>query len=336
MPFERELEVGLAAVRRAAGVCRAVQRAIAPDVLDKRDKSPVTVADFASQAIVCQALSEAFAQDAVIAEEDAAALSDPENAAFLERILSEVRQAGLPASQADLARWIDHGRHTEKPRRFWTLDPIDGTKGFLRKEQYAIALALIVDGRIEIGILGCPNLPARDPWDRQTGALFTAIRGQGAQVRPLDDPRAAPQPVRCSSTRNGALARLCESVESGHSAHGESAQIAAKLGIVNEPVRLDSQAKYAVVARGEADIYLRMPTRADYREKIWDHAAGVLVTEEAGGRVTDIHGRPLDFTRGSALTENQGVIVTNGGLHDAVLAAVASVRGTPQQGSALA
>lgn len=327
MSFTRELEVGVAAVRQAARACRAVQRQITPDVLDKKDKSPVTVADFASQAIICKALSEVFPQDAVIAEEDAAALNEPDNAPFLERILTEVNAAEVAAQRDDLVRWIDHGRHAEQPRRFWTLDPIDGTKGFLRKEQYAIALALIVDGQIQVAVLGCPNLPAKDAWDKQHGAIFTAIRGCGAQLHMLDDLRAAPQAVRTSGTRKSSQARLCESVESGHSAHGESAQIAAQLEITNAPVRLDSQAKYAVVARGEADIYLRMPTRADYREKIWDHAAGVLVVEEAGGCVTDIHGRPLDFTRGSSLKDNQGVVVTNGGLHDAVLAAVRSVRG---------
>ena len=332
MARERELQVGIEAVRQAAKACRAVQSAITPDVLAKKDKSPVTVADFASQAIVCRLLAEAFPDDAVIAEEDAAALSEPENAAFLDRILEEVRATGLAASAADVARWIDHGRHVEQPSRFWTLDPIDGTKGFLRKEQYAISLALIVDGRIEVAILGCPNLPAKDAWDKSTGAIFTAIRGAGAQLWSLDDPSAAPQAVRASSTRDPSLARLCESVESGHSAHDASSQIAAKLGIQNDPVRLDSQAKYAVVARGEADIYLRLPTKADYREKIWDHAGGVLVVEEAGGKVSDIRGRPLDFTRGSSLTENLGVVVSNGGLHAAVLDAVASV--LPQSATA--
>ncbi|MFV0444679.1 MAG: 3'(2'),5'-bisphosphate nucleotidase [Planctomycetaceae bacterium] len=326
MSWERELEVGLAAVRRAAVACRAVQSAMTPDVLKKQDKSPVTVADFASQAIICKALADAFPDDAVISEEDAAALADPENAAFLDQILAQVNAAGLSASRSDLAKWIDHGSHESQPRRFWTLDPIDGTKGFLRKEQYAIALALIVDGEIEVAVLGCPNLPAKDAWDKQIGAVFTAIRGQGALLHLLDDPQTDPQTVRASSTRKSSQARLCESVESGHSAHSESACIAQALGIENEPVRLDSQAKYAVVARGEADIYLRLPTRADYHEKIWDHAAGVLVVHEAGGRVTDINGKPLDFTRGSALTENQGVIVTNGGLQDAVLAAVKTTR----------
>jgi 3'(2'), 5'-bisphosphate nucleotidase len=82
---------------------------------------------------------------------------------------------------------------------------------------------------------------------------------------------------------------------------------------------MDSQAKYGVVARGEAEIYLRMPTRADYHEKIWDHAAGALIVQEAGGTVTDIHGRPLEFHHGRELSANRGVIVSNRLLHARVL-----------------
>ena len=120
---------------------------------------------------------------------------------------------------------------------------------------------------------------------------------------------------------------MCESVESGHSSHGHSHQISQSLGMSAEPVRLDSQAKYAVVARGEADMYLRLPTRKGYREKIWDHAGGVLVVQEAGGRVTDVHGRDLEFTHGYELAVNEGVIVTNGKLHETVLSAVQNVLG---------
>ncbi len=120
--------------------------------------------------------------------------------------------------------------------------------------------------------------------------------------------------------------RYCESVESGHSAHGDAAAIAARLGIVAPPLRMDSQAKYAVVARGQADLYLRLPTRADYREKIWDHAAGTLIVSEAGGIVTDVTGRPLEFNHGRELSSNQGVIVTNGPLHQRL---IDSIRGIP-------
>ena len=101
--------------------------------------------------------------------------------------------------------------------------------------------------------------------------------------------------------------------------------MAELLGITADPVRLDSQAKYAVVARGEADIYLRLPTRADYQERIWDHAAGVLVVEEAGGRVTDVTGKPLDFSLGQTLQQNRGVVVTNHHVHERVLGALRGV-----------
>lgn len=327
MSFAKELEVGLAAVRVAARVCQAVQSAITGDVMDKNDKSPVTVADFASQAVICRALLTAFPDDPVISEEEAHALNRPENAPFRDRILSELAAVGIETSADELSRWVDHGSEKSPENRFWTLDPIDGTKGFVRGDQYAISLALIVNGEIQVAILGCPNLRLQDAWAKERGALFSAVRGEGAQLRPLSNESVKPQSVRVSSTRKGEFARLCESVESGHSAHSDSARIAGLLGITNDPVRLDSQAKYAVVARGEADIYLRLPTRKDYREKIWDHAGGVLVVEEAGGRVTDIDGRPLDFQQGSELRNNRGVVVTNGGLHQQVLDAVSSVLG---------
>ena len=88
---------------------------------------------------------------------------------------------------------------------------------------------------------------------------------------------------------------------------------------------MDSQVKYGLVSRGDASIYLRLPTQKSYRENIWDHAAGSIIVEEAGGRVTDIQGKPLNFSVGNKLTNNRGVIATNGKLHDLLLKAVQQV-----------
>lgn len=316
--YEQELAVGIAAVEHAARICRSVQSQVTDDVLQKNDRSPVTIADYASQAIVCRRLATEFPEDPVVGEEDAAALRSPDQQPFLERVLDELRQADIDARADDALRWIDHGGHDAFCDRFWTLDPIDGTKGFLRGEQYAISLALIVGGDIQVAVLCCPNLAVGA--DGTAGCTFSALRGSGAFVRPLNGQDR--NSVRVSLTAEPSAARFCESVESGHSAHDRAARAAEALGITTEPVRLDSQAKYAVVARGEADIYLRLPTRADYREKIWDHAGGVLVVEEAGGRVTDVDGNRLDFTHGRALERNRGVVVTNGLLHDRVIAAL--------------
>ncbi len=319
--YESEQAIAIEAVRSASALCRAVRAEISPESLSKRDQSPVTVADFGAQALICRTLAEAFPGDPVIAEEDSTALQTPDNAAMLDRVIEHVRRLIPDAERHDVLRWLDHGGARGYSDRFWTLDPIDGTKGFLRGGQYAVALALIVGGRVEVAALACPSLPFVPRSDGPVGTIFSAIRGQGTRARPLEEESPVHE-IRVSDQDDAASARFCESVESGHSAHGESAAIAERLGIITPPVRLDSQAKYAVVARGEAEIYLRLPTRADYREKIWDHAAGALIVEEAGGVVTDVAGRPLDFTHGSELAVNRGVIVSNGRFHERVLNAL--------------
>lgn len=322
--YQNELQTALAAVRKAARVTQAVQKQITDDVLEKKDSSPVTIADYASQAVICHALKNAFPDDPIVGEEDAADLRGGENAGFVDRILEELSAIDVDATADEVCSWIDHG-NGKASTRFWTLDPIDGTKGFLRGQQYAISLALIVDGQLTVAALGCPNLPV-DPADPSSpGSLFFAVRGQGAFLVSIESDETGLDkavPVSTGNARQWPEARLCESVESGHSSHSRSAQIAASLGITKAPVRLDSQAKYAVVARGEADIYLRLPTRKAYQEKIWDHAGGALVVQEAGGTVTDVNGKPLDFTHGFELTQNRGVVVSNGPLHDAVVEAV--------------
>ncbi len=324
MVWERELQTALTAVWDAAKICRSVQATITPDTLEKKDKSPVTIADFGSQAVVCRVVGNVFPHDTIIAEEDSSELQVLENQPFLHRIHEEICRQCMEASHDEICRWIDRGGATDFTHRFWTLDPIDGTKGFLRKEQYAISLALIIDGRIELGVLGCPNLGASVSDAANTGSLFYAVRGQGAFVVPLEGD-GSPVPIHVSKTADPAATRFCESVESGHSAHGASAEIAQRLKITAAPIRLDSQAKYAVVGRGEADIYLRLPTKADYHEMIWDHAGGVIVVEEAGGKVTDVAGRPLEFTHGRTLKNNRGVVVSNGRLHDAIIDTVLAV-----------
>lgn len=93
---------------------------------------------------------------------------------------------------------------------------------------------------------------------------------------------------------------------------------------------MDSQAKYGSIARGAGDIYLRLPVKATYQEKIWDHAAGDLIVREAGGQVTDIHGKRLDFSVGRTLANNKGVIAAPAAVHAKVLEAVQEVLSAKQ------
>ena len=151
----------------------------------------------------------------------------------------------------------------------WTLDPIDGTKGFLRGEQYAVCLALLVDARVELGVIGCPNLPV-DPSNPNgaRGCLFVAVRGQGSQQFTLS--ASEPTPLSIPTSAPSTLSFL-ESVESAHSSHSFNARVSELLRIQKPslvqkpPVRMDSQAKYCCLARGEGGAYLRMPTGVGYR-----------------------------------------------------------------------
>jgi 3'(2'), 5'-bisphosphate nucleotidase len=317
------LPVMTVAVRAAGRVCRLIQADLVNTAaVEKGDKSPVTVADFAAQAIVSRILERALPNVPLVGEEDAALLREPENEAVRDQVVKNVLGEWTDADSTAVLAAIDRGAAAcDGTGTYFVLDPIDGTKGFLRGEQYAVALALIEEGEVVLGALCGPNL---DGPNGAKGAVFLAARGQGSVMLPLDESAGDAVPIRVSDIADPARTRFCMSAEKAHSHKGWTDHVADKLGVTADPVRIDSQCKYGLVARGDAELYLRLPTRKDYQEKIWDHAAGMIVVTESGGRVTDIDGKPLDFTHGRTLRENRGVVCSNGKLHDAVIAAIAA------------
>lgn len=322
--YQQELTAAIQAVRKAARVTAAVRRElVAGHSLEKNDRSPVTIADYGAQALIFHDLHAVHPDIPAVGEEDAGSLNDPDHAEMRQHLLRFVEQIDSGLSEDEVITAINRGNHSGGAEdRFWSLDPIDGTKGFLRDEQYAIALALIENGKPVLGVLGCPSLPV-SAGSQSTGCLFAAAEGVAPFAELLSEPDTS-QPVQTSATASADQAVFCESVESGHSSHSASADIIQALGTTSEPVRMDSQCKYAAVARGEADLYLRLPTRPGYEEKIWDHAAGAYLVGAAGGTVTDIEGRPLDFSLGRTLKNNCGIVASNGKFHSAVLDAIQS------------
>jgi 3'(2'), 5'-bisphosphate nucleotidase len=326
---ERFLRAALTAVGEACQVARRVQNELGETRrILKSDKSPVTVADFAAQSVIIHRLCSELGETLVAGEESSGLLQVPEQAGVREAVVESVRAVWPEVTTDQVLDAIDGGNHDATAPAFWTLDPIDGTKGFLRGGQYAISLAYIEQGKVVLGVMGCPNLsadfdrPFSDP--DPAGLIYYATRGGGAWVLPADDISAPPTRVVPIAAGPEASIRVCESVESSHSRQDETARIIEALGGAGTPARLDSQCKYAVVARGQADAYLRMPTRADYVENIWDHAAGMIIAEEAGMVVTDIHGRPLDFSQGRGLTRNQGIVCASPRWHGRIIAALGS------------
>lgn len=352
MPSKKQ--VAIDAVLKSTKLCEQIQaEMVSTDAMQKNDRSPVTVADFGSQALICKAIGDAFPKEVIVAEENAQSLK--QNRHLLERVTDYVNRfckagsspavggvctpdVGCPheaaVSAETVCEWIDRGSG-EVGQSFWTLDPIDGTKGFLRRDQYAVALAWIVDGEVQLGVLGCPNLPhqlermekeaprqGESPRgvalqeDTARGCLFVAARGEGTALYTTTGTFLAE--VRVSENAR----RLAESFESTHGDSDAHSNIAKQLGLTSPPIQMDSQAKYGIVACGEASLYIRLPNPAspDYRECIWDHAAGLIVVEEAGGTVTDARGAPLNFMTGRRMVENSGVVATNGNpLHNQVL-----------------
>ncbi|CAI7764512.1 unnamed protein product [Closterium sp. NIES-53] len=397
-----DLSVAERAVQLSCRLTKKVQAQLRREAEDvtrsKPDKSYVTVADWGVQAVVSWVLKQAYPGEVVsmIAEEDTKQLTNDAGSAILARLvgvvnecLAEARLVGIepperPLEAPEVLELINRGSSEGGAvGRHWILDPVDGTLGFVRDDQYAVALALLDSGSLKLGVLGCPNFPVRPEWlrhphrfyritsklfpscDWREGVVLKALRGHGAFVEPLvgGDPAAvAAADVRrteCGSSRissssggsNGGSSRrvkldpswsaastsnchvsdvcepccatFCEPVEKANSNQTFTAGLADLLGISNAPLRVYSMAKYAAIARGDADIFMKFAHNG-YQEKVWDHAAGVVIVEEAGGIVTDAGGKPLDFTKGRFLSSlDRGIVASSSlELHQQLLTAI--------------
>lgn len=301
----------LAAVRDAAKLCRRVQRHHL--IANAKGGEPVTIADYGAQALIGRALQTHYPDDAVVAEESGAQFLElvaAEQRADALRILSEI--LGQSVSEAQVVAWLDVGRG-KSSRRAWAIDPIDGTRGFIARRHYAIACGLLVDGEAAEGIVAAPG------YDEQ-GALFYTRDGAVWRA-PIDG--GAGERVAVSQRRGAHELVAAQSFEKRHASKSRMRRARELAGLGKTRIReLDSMEKYALVACGDADLYMRLPPAgSSYAHKIWDHAAGTALVIQAGGRVTDLDGSPLDFSQGDTLP-NVGMIVSNGQHHDRIIAAV--------------
>ncbi|XP_047147900.1 PAP-specific phosphatase HAL2-like [Vigna umbellata] len=234
--------------------------------------------------------------------------------------------------------------------RFWALSPLDGKMGSACGDQYAVGLSLIEDGEVVLGVLGCPNYPMRKDWFSyhlsyqrmismltpptsetwNKGCIIYAERGgRKAWIQPLLHvnkkyvwPNHAKQ-VSVSSVDNLALATFCQPIEKANSSHTFTEGLAQSVGLSNQPLRVYNMMKYAAIACGHAEVFMKF-ARAGYKEKIWDHAAGAIIIQEAGGMVTDAKGNPLDFSEGLNLESlDRGIVACAGTtLHEKIIDAV--------------
>lgn len=313
MPISRDslnlnaVLIAVAAASRVAGRAAAERGSLA-DLL-KDDRSPVTVADLAVQVAVTAGMRAAGVPhaDRLVGEEGSDSL-DAGGSKMLEQIIRLAGEAladanladAAPTREAEVRELLDAGGldpETEGRDVFWSLDPIDGTKGFLRGQQFALALGLVEGDSPVIGFLGCPHLPLERAEDYGVadpiGSIYAGVVGEGARAGDTNATEMASlDPIAVSPTPPEGRVRVCLSYEKAHGDQDRTSAALEATGVSTTPIRIDSQCKYAMVASERADLYLRL-AREGYREKSWDHAAGCAVVRAAGGVVESATGEPL-------------------------------------------
>jgi 3'(2'), 5'-bisphosphate nucleotidase len=364
-PYAAELNLALGAVHAASHLTKSVLRSLQNNVSaeTKADDSPVTIADFAAQALLIAALHAVYPEDHFIGEESAGALR--QNEALTDRVWqlvqraeqkhagadgkSEVHLLTFPTNKEQMFDLIDRGGEGQVTGRgrVWVMDPVDGTATFMQGQQYAVALCLLVDGVQQVGALGCPNLgfdvdgplgQTRIHEDRVDesgcGVLLSAVKGQGTFVRSmLEDGLGEARRVDLTALPQKRLTEV-NFVEStiGKTSLSQSEHNAVATSLGSSwpgTVLWSQQMKYAALTLGATDVMVRIPKTKDRFTYIWDHAGGHILFEEAGGMIKDFNGRDIDFTKGRQIKGevNYGMIAAMPGLFSDVEKAVKDVLG---------
>jgi 3'(2'), 5'-bisphosphate nucleotidase len=264
MAYEKELQTALEAAERAGEVILHHYSAFIAIPDAKADIS--TQADRDSQETILQHIRQAFPQDSLCAEENTPTLASA---------------------------------NRDGPR-LWIVDPIDGTRGFARKNgEFSVMIALLDENLIRVGVVLEPS----------TNRLTYASRGQGCWRQ--DMPNSPP--IRC---RVGQAKTLSEAIlTQSHSRRpGRQHTLATALSPGKLIETYSAGIKLAQVARGEADLYLN--TYLHFND--WDICAGQILVEEAGGMVTGLRGEPIRYGVGQK-AERTGLLASNGLLHQGSL-----------------
>jgi len=212
--------------------------------------------------------------------------------------------AAFPADGLLTEEAPDDGSRLTKPR-VWMVDPLDGTKDFIRGESgFAVMIGLCVDERPALGVVYQP-IGDRLYFASRAAGAFTVLAG------------GAPERMRVSAVSEPSQIRM---VASKSHRDEKIDQVRAALGITDELNVGSVGLKLGLIARGERDLYVNPSGHS----KLWDVCAPEAILVEAGGRLTDAHGSPIDY-RGKDVRCLDGLIASNGQLHDTVVERLAAL-----------
>lgn len=220
---------------------------------------------------------------------------------FYNQCLNELNINGLENAK-DYIKY--RGKSSE---RQWTIDPIDGTIGFQKGLLYAVGVGFMENSIPRVCAIAVPDSAGKPL------TIFSAEQGQGAQMSYNNSDII---PIKVSQKEKLEEIRLC------HSLHYDQPwvlQFARKIGITNF-VQIDSMAKFAMVADGSADLYIK-PLDMEH-SFTWDFLPGDLIVREAGGTVTDLNGTPIRFKDNKCIFTKPGIISSNALLHKKILSLI--------------
>jgi 3'(2'), 5'-bisphosphate nucleotidase len=220
------------------------------------------------------------------------------NQHIVERIRARFPEDGLLSEESkdDLTRLNNS--------RVWIVDPLDGTKEFIaRNGEFSIMIGLVVEGRAMLGVVQQPA----------TSLLYAGAAGHGAYLYE-DGERIKLTVSNFADIRNMTM------VSSRSHRQQIVDRIRAQLNITRERVSGSVGLKVGLITRQLADLYIHPSPGC----KEWDLCAPQALLEAAGGRMTDCWGNPLRYNKRDVRAHN-GVIATNGVLHDQVVEVVASI-----------
>ncbi|MFX0028984.1 MAG: inositol monophosphatase family protein [Candidatus Hermodarchaeota archaeon] len=264
----------------------------------KDDDSPVTLADFTSQIFIIAMIKNHFPNDEIIAEEEDVRFIDKNSLNF-------VRQCLLELDISNIKNIKNYIKYRGNPsQRQWTVDPIDGTIGFQKGLSYAVGVGFMENSIPRVSAIAVPNYAGKPL------AIFSAEQGQGAYVSYKNNENIQ---IKVNNKNNLKDIRLC------HSLHYDQPwvlQFARSIGITNF-VQIDSMAKFAMIADGSADLYIK-PLDPEHSFS-WDFLPGDLIVREAGGIVSDLDGIPLEFRNEKCIWTKPGIVSSNNLLHRKIL-----------------
>jgi 3'(2'), 5'-bisphosphate nucleotidase len=297
-PYYQELKLATEIVDTASKITEWFRK-VGFLSFQKEDDSPVTIADYASQIYIINKILEQFPEDQIIAEEEDNSFIDNK----VKRLISSCYESLNIGENINIEKTLFVKDNKKTPRQ-WTVDPIDGTKGFQKGLSYAVGIGFMINSDPKMCAIAVPN------YKKFGKAIFIAEKDNGSRFA-INTSEF--KKIKVSHQSQLKQAKLC------HSLHYDEPWVmdfASRAGIANF-IQIDSMAKFCMIADGTADLYVKPMNKS--RSFVWDFLPGILLVQEAGGIVTDLRGNKIEFINDKCIISAPGLIASNSIIYDDII-----------------